>query len=893
MENLEPLDARLGNTVDGAMLASSSFKESDNLGNDSALYEKFLLDDLDSYWDDLNARLTVSRMVGDSVIKGMVSAVAEDAAERIALKEAEVAVLSDRLKCYEAKAAECNKLGPFIMMPKTSMIGAAGELDKSTFKLDCNEQLFGLRTAVEEQFERLTENLRSLRSSSSGKCKEEVTEIDENVDDLRRTVATVFKQVNCIFDSLKVSSSDSHWENEFQNEVNTILVQDYIKGLHDKFETKLLEQTRLINALNKKWQEKLNELSQMWGELDAISRSLLSHEPGSLFSQNSHDGFEEWNNGKRKDHNHWKVLGNHLYANPEENGFMSMERAKESEKTMLEVADSPQLKGMTKEEVIAYYKTEIIKMRRQHDSALQETTEELFSLKREFLKERGSLHLRKDKEFELLRKKIPEVIQKLDGVLQEDKKFPLVHDDQLLNSLKERIDALYFENQHLKGLLGDKRKEVLYLSSQVSQAASQMILLSSTKASLLKHIKKLKCDIRDMNIETTIGDELLKIILRDFIAHHKHSQDDIETKAKVSQEIYSVIFGGLAEDNMSAMKAIVVKHQEEIASLERVISQKETDICLLTDENKKLKQVVSSLSVLMEEKEKIELETGLTLNKQKMRFDLVCQELGMLKDKVGKQETLISEKTIEMDSTKNKLNEALQQNNQYVVDINNLNQKVRITSDALEEAHKQNSVLNSIIKEKQKSLSSSVSVGEVQARQMDSIIVSLKKLSEQVADVETKMEEKMEQNKSRLKILIHQCNSAMRQYGTLKRKELWYKQMLEIRCSNLQKAEAEVDLITALSWGCGDFEIGSERTKRGECQISVIILFFQSGRTHHFTVRASVEQILSLLNFSRKCHCHIRSCGDQIAKMPNFQHQSSDFSSHLLATSDAPTDCLC
>lgn len=46
----------------------------------------------------------------------------------------------------------------------------------------------------------------------------------------------------------------------------------------------------------------------------------------------------------------------------------------------------------------------------------------------------------------------------------------------------------------------------------------------------------------------------------------------------------------------------------------------------------------------------------------------------------------------------------------------------------------------------------------------------------------------------RLKVLTHQCNSTMRQYGTLKKKELWYKKMLDIRYSNLQKAEAEVEI---------------------------------------------------------------------------------------------------
>jgi hypothetical protein len=43
--------------------------------------------------------------------------------------------------------------------------------------------------------------------------------------------------------------------------------------------------------------------------------------------------------------------------------------------------------------------------------------------------------------------------------------------------------------------------------------------------------------------------------------------------------------------------------------------------------------------------------------------------------------------------------------------------------------------------------------------------------------------------------MICQINPLVQQVAVLKKKEFWYNQILEIKCSNLQKAEAEVGLV--------------------------------------------------------------------------------------------------
>lgn len=69
-----------------------------------------LLEDLDSYFEDINDRLSISRMVNDSVIKGMVKAVQQLAAEEIAAKEMEVAVLKEKLHFLQLHVDKCETM---------------------------------------------------------------------------------------------------------------------------------------------------------------------------------------------------------------------------------------------------------------------------------------------------------------------------------------------------------------------------------------------------------------------------------------------------------------------------------------------------------------------------------------------------------------------------------------------------------------------------------------------------------------------------------------------------------------------------------------------------------------------------------------------------------------
>lgn len=108
------------------------------------------------------------------------------------------------------------------------------------------------------------------------------------------------------------------------------------------------------------------------------------------------------------------------------------------------------LRHLSHEELIFHFKNEMNQMKREHDYRIQEVTEEHFSIKRRCLKleKHASFScLKKDKEFDVLQKKIPDIFLKLDKVLSEDEKS--VFEGKNNAALKSQVDSLLLENRQL------------------------------------------------------------------------------------------------------------------------------------------------------------------------------------------------------------------------------------------------------------------------------------------------------------------------------------------------------------------------------------------------------------------------------------------------------------
>ncbi|KAJ6805237.1 WPP domain-associated protein-like [Iris pallida] len=739
------LDSRSGLSVDGSLLTRFDDKSSPTPPSPCGDGEGSILDEMDSYLEDLSARLSVSRMVNDSIIKGMVNAIDQEAAAKVALKEAEVAILKQKLQYYETHAANVSRNNSDLLVSEETMV-------TKPHLLQCYVQV-GQEVDFVKKLNRLATREEQLQGLWQGILKDSVDEYQGQAEDQKR--------------------------------IGRVMVQTLIRDLQEEFETKISEQNSLISMTRKNWGEMVQEISTMRQELDVVYASLCSSELLAS-SHNTLECSEECNSGKRMDQSPWKVLGNHLpstfnaKATTEDNHVLEKSKSLGS---MLN--DSPQLKSMTKEQLIAYFKTEMTKMKRQHDQALQEKTEELFSIKRELLNEKGSspLHFRKDKDIELVRKKLLEFMKKLDEFLLAKRKMPVLHDDEdWSHSLKERIRT-FLEIQWQKSFLADKE-----------ETRCAVLHASPLEADFVTEIEKLQLAMEEAKMETTIREYVYITLLNGFFGELER-YEDFEMERKMKEDIYSFIYKAALGDILTGIKSTVAELYEEKNHINSILLEKEKTLCSEVKENGRLKEEIASLSTLLEEKEKLASDARFELTQQKEQFDSVCHKLDECRNRISEQEIIITNTKREFDLLIFKLEERIQQAHQSEVEISNLNQKFKIVSNALEEAERQKQILYIDIQEKQEKLVSVLTKEKDQNKKLEPIIVSMTELSKAIEDWESRLTESIEISESSMERLNSQFAQLMQHASLLQRQVLWYKQSFERRCQDLQKAETEVDLL--------------------------------------------------------------------------------------------------
>ncbi|XP_058099897.1 WPP domain-associated protein-like isoform X2 [Magnolia sinica] len=806
MENSEVPHTKVSSLLDSSLQSSSNLDGTENSIDDSAFQEQIFMEDLDLYFEDINNRLTISRMVSDSVIKGMVNAVSEEAAENIALKEAEVALLQKRLHLYESNAHIDSKLS-FLAVdePKRMKFKVQPSLlDLGVEQNRVEEDLGNLKIAAEEQFQQLKNKVEDVKGFSfqMGQMSETLMDMEKGLDGLKSILRVVYEQIDKIPLMSEASLNEWNWERDFQKEVDGIVFQSAVKTLHEDFQEKSLEQrSHLSGHPNKNLLMKVAELSSIRQDLTAISSSLFCPEPSKLSSHGSLEVVEEWTN-ERKDRIHGKLFGSHLSPSSylqDENGTTSLENSKESKNTTPEVMEYLQLKHMSKEEIINYFKTKMTDMKRDHELKVQYMTEEYFSLRREFLKEKGSSNSRKDKDFDALRKKIPEVILKLDDILVENEKSSASCDDyENICILKDRVNSLLSENHCLQDTLINKRKEVESFSLQLSDATEELSHHLIAEANFRKQIKKLECDVEDLNIESFIREDICKCVLGELTSQIKCNMEDSDIQAIFVHETCAIIFREAVRDAEATVSLLMMnynKEKERRVHLGEKLLENENALRSVIEDNGKLKEEKSSLSAVVEEEEKSVSEMRSTLTEQRERFELVCQELNKLRDQVKQHDILVDEKNRELDLVKSRLDEALEESGLYKIEITKVDQKLQVVANGLREAEGERGVLQGIIQEKQNMISAAVANEVKQRKKTESIFASVQELSKSMADFECRVTENIMQNNSRLEMVIQQCSPLVQQAALLKRKGLVYKQRLERRCSDLQMAEKEVDLL--------------------------------------------------------------------------------------------------
>jgi hypothetical protein len=253
------------------------------------------------------------------------------------------------------------------------------------------------------------------------------------------------------------------------------------------------------------------------------------------------------------------------------------------------------LDNMEREDLITYFKEEITKMKREHDLLVQQKTEEVFVLKRELLKEKGSSN---PLQSENLRKKISKLVAELEGILSEKEssatRVSENHNNlSLVNEQEAKILALEEENQRLRNIVAEKEKEC--------------------KANVLFHL---------------------------------NFEDDILIESEIREEVKTIVLREMLEE-------FGAKIQGDISCFE---SRKDKEVFI---EKEKLKQMVDSLHKQAEEKDKFMFEVEHKFMLLSSKFNLIEEHFNKLEEKVKEQDLYISISNMDLNAISSKLEQIL------------------------------------------------------------------------------------------------------------------------------------------------------------------------------------------------------------------------------------------
>ncbi|KAF8732294.1 hypothetical protein HU200_016276 [Digitaria exilis] len=607
------------------------------------------------------------------------------------------------------------------------------------------EYLDLMKVEVDQWLNKLTKDMGVLRSynfahkcDANGSCSTachvgKVTEIDEGFNSLNMLLVVVFHQIREMLTLVNASIHDLRWEHELQLEVTGIIIGDCIRGLQDELERKLHEQSSIVDSQRKNWQETVAQCAAIREDLIAISDILLPSEEEVEelhIPLCRHESLGNWSDRWKFSFFRKRRNQDHSLPSSEGNQNSATQKSITPSEVISEKSDFRHLKGMNRQDMINYFRSEISKLKRLHELDLQEKTEELFKFKRE----KWSLALKYDVEFEPLRKKFPEVISRFDQIMSSGMPAPTICSDALdeKSRLNSRIDSLCRENQHLRRLLAEKTKNVKELSCQISDASRKMSLQYSLEKQLLRQIHYTKEEYEDLYVESTIRDEIYQTVTRKLVDSHRNILEDTAQN-----------------------------FQARLSSLEAALSEKEKALCLSNEENQKLKEKLSIL----------EKERSIQYNQQDLELineeseEMILRDIEMESHVAPQRPCLISD------------------NDMQYEELIKLNQSLEVASTTLKEVETKKLDYSDILGKRE------------QEKQLDCILVSIMDLSKEFVEIEHKMSEDIKGNEKKAENLNDQCNHMVQQAIVLTKKGLWYKQMLDTRRSELRKAESEVDIL--------------------------------------------------------------------------------------------------
>lgn len=582
----------------------------------------------------------------------------------------------------------------------------------------------------------------------------EFEQMGTDIDILKEMLEVGFEMMDNTISLSKVGLLEQQWEWSVEKEMVGLVLRGFLRDVEENFKTKYLEGHKdaiqssvgdnspsLIGGI-KSLRHELEQLLFIQTEVPSIPP--ISHESGIPSSSSSHVDFGGM--GISQNHTSLKEKSvDTIFSGGDQRKYPTNAlRTCGKSDTSLKFQELCHLEDLPEDDLAPHSHHHVAKMIRNHEYIIKKKTEEIEEidcLKGEFLREKGHCNFRKDKAFNHIKKLIPDIILRLDRIIQECATSGVSLDDYEKGefSLQKTLSG---------SILAEEEKVAEAPEKQGNAKVSH-----SVDAAFIEEIKQLKHAREEFNIQTMIAEELHMILFKGFVEQMYHEVESNEMENLIKEDLYTVSLKEIVRewnnDRESYFTESLIRDEIYQIVFSEVIKDIYSSVTLpncqeswnqdTTLEDLPLASFLLEISKrnnFMQEQGSVQntseaVDDFMILNTELVETDKHF-DLGDWKLEELDEESFLQDDAF--DSVKSKLENALQQIIMSKVELRELGYSLGIAVGSPEEANHQMALIEGIAQD--------MPNGEKQWNALESIVTPLKDFSRAITDFEHIINEK-------------------------------------------------------------------------------------------------------------------------------------------------------
>ncbi|KAG2729915.1 hypothetical protein I3760_01G270600 [Carya illinoinensis] len=512
-------------------------------------YEE-LLADLKEIRDHLQGRLKESQLALSDKDRELTERAGNEMKLRQALelKERELVSLRANLEIEKTKTEGIEE---FVL---------GNRIDTDRDHRDRDGEFCELKNSVHQQVWNIKQKLGPDNSlieeeRNRGFDNEKIEQMGLDIDMLKETLDLAFgKMQKAIFLS-HMGPIEQQWRWSIENDTISILIRGLVRNLEESFEAKVMQkqEKQVRVCLSEHWSDLMNEVASLRRELEPLCRE-NDKQANGIKTRNA--SAPPSISGRKISHIASEMLS------PE---YDSCSKTGNFYLKVGEVDEQEELTGKEKQVGRSQY---VAKMIKSHESIIRRQSEDLNRLKREILREKGSLSLREEKDPLNLRRRIQEIVVRLNNFMEWDAKMGksfgdhasvdgnesfiekrVSQFDESINTLADgwkKINKFSF-NSH--AVNEEQQNEIRMLRQEKEDADLKAMILEEIYFTLLRGLRKefyIELDYYDL--ECLIHEGICKYLYREKVGQWNESFESSNIEAQIREEIHFLAFSEALKD---------------------------------------------------------------------------------------------------------------------------------------------------------------------------------------------------------------------------------------------------------------------------------------------------------------------------------------------------------